>query len=361
MTNDNQEPNQPEESTLHVSPFEQIRRQNEGGNEFWSARELAEVLGYSTNYRNFKKVIDKALLACENSGYDTADHFDDARMVIGAGNGAKRSVEDVHLSRYACYLIVQNADPGKEIVALGQTYFALQTRHAEVADEMAALSEEQKRLFLRGQIADHNRQLAAAANEAGVIEPADFAVFQDHGYMGLYGGLRSKDIHTRKGLKKSQRILDHMGSTELAANLFRATQAEDKLRREGIKGKAKANQTHYEVGREVRATIERIGGDMPENLPTPEQSIQQLQRQESKRLNGAQSALFAEELELQQPTFYILHSPGYAVAASLPRGVSLTTMFQLLGSRKGAVKSDGNTNQPARRCNGAAPVGIPVS
>ena len=292
MSGDEQE--QAQMPTPHPSIFEQIRRVDEAGNEYWSARELAEVLDYRSKYRNFKRVIEKAMTACEASGYDITNHFAEASMTVEVGSGAKRSVEDVHLSRYACYLIVQNADPSKEIVALGQTYFALQTRRAEVANEMAALSEDQKRLFLRGQLADHNRQLAAAANEAGVIEPADFAVFQDHGYMGLYGGLRSKDIHTRKGLKKSQRILDHMGSTELAANLFRATQAEDKLRREGIKGKAKANQTHYEVGREVRATIERIGGDMPENLPTPDQSIQQLQRHESKRLNGGSQASLLE-------------------------------------------------------------------
>jgi DNA-damage-inducible protein D len=199
-----------------ASIFEQIRQTGEDDNEFWSARDLAEVLGYETNYRNFKRVIEKAMSACENSGLDPLDHFAGASKTVELGSGAKRKLEDVHLSRYACYLVVQNADPSKEIVALGQTYFAVQTRRAEVADQMAALDEDQRRLFLRGQLADHNRQLAAAANEAGVIEPADFAVFQDHGYMGLYGGLRSRDIHTRKGLKKSQRILDHMGSTELA-------------------------------------------------------------------------------------------------------------------------------------------------
>jgi DNA-damage-inducible protein D len=301
MSEERSEQEQAEAAAPQASIFEQLRQSDEGSNEFWSARDLAEVLGYETNYRNFKRVIEKAMFACENSGLDPLDHFAEASKTVELGSGAKRQVEDVHLSRYACYLIVQNADPSKEIVALGQTYFAVQTRRAEVADEMAALSEEQKRLFLRGQLADHNRQLAAAANEAGVIEPGDFAVFQDHGYMGLYGGLRSRDIHTRKGLKKSQRILDHMGSTELAANLFRATQAEDKLRREGIRGKHKANQTHYEVGQEVRATIERIGGTMPEDLPAPDQSIQQLQRQESKRLNsGTQSTLFAEELELHK-------------------------------------------------------------
>lgn len=287
------------EAQADVTPFERIRQEDEEGNEFWSARDLAEALGYNAEYRYFKKVIEKAVLACINSGQEIEDHLAPARKVVISGNGAKRNVEDVHLSRYACYLIVQNADPSKEIVALGQTYFAVQTRRAEMNDELAlaGMSEDQKRLFLRGQLADHNRQLSAAARDAGVVEPGDFAVFQDHGYRGLYGGLNVRDIHARKGLKRSHHILDHMGSTELAANLFRATQTEDKLRREGIKGKVKANQTHYEVGREVRSAIERIGGDMPEDLPTPDQSIQQLQRRENKRMTGGAQATFLRGAE----------------------------------------------------------------
>jgi DNA-damage-inducible protein D len=190
--------------------------------------------------------------------------------MIEIGKGGKRGVDNIKLSRYACYLIVQNADPSKEIVALGQTYFAVQTRLREISqmEEYNRLStEEEKRLFLRGEMAKHNIQLASAAKDAGVIEPVDYAIFQNHGYKGLYGGLDAKGIHNKKGLKKSQQILDHMGSTELAANLFRATQTEEKLRREKIKGKQKANQTHFEVGKKVRQTIKEIGGTMPENLP----------------------------------------------------------------------------------------------
>jgi DNA-damage-inducible protein D len=274
------------------SPFERIRQESEDGIEYWSARELGEVLGYKTNYRNFKKAINRAIIACENSGQEVDDHFAQVRKMIRVGKGAQREVEDMHLSRYACYLIVQNADPGKEVVALGQTYFAVQTRRQEEADEIADLSEEQKRLYLRGELANHNRQLAEAANLAGVVQGMDFAIFQDHGYMGLYGGLRAREIHGRKGLKKSQHILDHMGSTEMAANLFRATQTDEKLRRDRIQGKEKANHTHYEVGQEVRETIRRLGGTLPEDLPTPQESIQQLQRKERKEVgHGPQLTL----------------------------------------------------------------------
>ena len=208
--------------------------------------------------------------------------------MVSNGSGAKRSLETVKLSRYACYLIVQNADPSKEVVANGQTYFAIQTRIAEIKqmDEYNRLSsEEEKRLFLRNELARHNSQLADAAKNAGVIEPRDYAIFQNHGYKGLYGGLDAKAIHARKGLKKSQKILDHMGSTELAANLFRATQTEEKLRRENIKGKTKANQTHYEVGKKVRQTIVELGGTMPEDLPVAD-SIKSLESKEKKQLKG---------------------------------------------------------------------------
>ena len=207
--------------------------------------------------------------------------------MVQLGSGAERAVDDVMLSRYACYLVVMNGDPNKEVIAVGQTYFAVKTRQQELIEKYEELSEDQKRLAIRNEMKRHNIALADAAHDAGVIEPKDYAIFQNKGYQGLYGGLGVKEIHARKGLKKSQKILDHMGSTELAANLFRATQTEEKLRRENIQGKAAANQTHYEVGRKVRQTIQELGGTMPEDLPTPEKSVQQIEREvERKKLKG---------------------------------------------------------------------------
>lgn len=272
-------------SKQHQAAFDGIRRSDSDGNEYWLARQLARVLEYS-EYRHFMPVIERAKLACRTSGQPVADHFEDVLAMVDIGSGAQREVEDVRLSRYACYLIVQNGDPSKPVIANGQTYFALQTRRQELADaaQLAQLSEDDKRLAVRNELATHNKHLAAAAKDAGVETPLDYAVFQDHGYKGLYGGLGAKDIHARKGLKKSQKILDHMGSTELAANLFRATQAEDKLRRDGVRGKAQANRTHHDVGRKVRQTIDELGGTMPENLPAPEQSIQRLESAKKKQL-----------------------------------------------------------------------------
>ena len=258
--------------------FESIRQVNEAGYEFWSARELAPLLDYP-QWRNFKPVLDKAVQACLQSGQPVPDHFADVRKMVDLGSGAQREIEDVHLSRYACYLIVQNGDSSKPVIANGQTYFALQTRRQELQDNanFAQLTEDAKRLAIRNELAAHNKDLAAAAKEAGVETPLDYAIFQDHGYKGLYGGWGAKDIHARKGLKKSQKILDHMGSTELAANLFRATQAEEKLKRDQVQGKRQANQTHFEVGHKVRQTIGELGGTMPEALPTPEQSVKKIE------------------------------------------------------------------------------------
>ena len=261
------------------SIFEQILKIDNKGNEYWSARDMAKILEYS-EYRHFLPVIEKAKEACKNSGQRGSDHFEEVLDMVEIGSKAQRQIESVKLSRYACYLVVQNADPGKEVVALGQTYFAVQTRLQEIRqmDEYNLLStEDEKRLFLRNEMIKHNILLAAAAKDAGVIEPVDYAVFQNHGYTGLYGGLDAKAIHKHKGLKRNQQILDHMGSTELAANLFRATQTEEKLRREQIKGKIQANQTHHDVGKKVRKTIEELDGTMPENLPVAE-SLKKLEK-----------------------------------------------------------------------------------
>ena len=267
--------------------FEQIKETDQNGNEFWGARKLSKILEYS-EYRHFLPVIQRAKEACKHSRQRIIDHFEDYLEEIVHGNGAKQEYESVKLSRYACYLIVQNADPSKEVVALGQTYFAVQTRLQEIQqmqDYQQLTTEGEKRLFLRKELYEHNKQLAAAAKNAGVINHVDYAVFQNHGYMGLYGGFDAKGIHKRKGLTKSASILDHMGSTELAANLFRATQTEEKLRRENIKGKQKANETHFEVGKKVRKTIKEIGGTMPENLPVAD-SIKKLAKKDDQNKIG---------------------------------------------------------------------------
>ena len=262
--------------------FESIKHINEDGQEYWLARELQGVLEY-VQWRRFSDTIERAKLACKNSGYEIEDHFADVGKMVGIGSGAERQVDDVMLSRYACYLIVMNGDPRKEIIAVGQTYFAVKTRQQELIENYEELTEDQKRLAIRNEMIAHNKSLAEAAQMAGIVDAKDYAIFQNMGYQGLYGGLGAKEIHARKGLKKSQKILDHMGSTELAANLFRATQTDEKIRRENIHGKNKANQVHYEVGAKVRQTIKDIGGTMPEDLPTPEKSIKQIEREQEKK------------------------------------------------------------------------------
>lgn len=264
------------------SLFESIKHTNEYGQEFWYARELQAALEY-TEWRNFKKVIEKAETACMGSENDVLNHFVDINKMVNMGSGSVREIEDLQLSRYACYLIVQNGDPRKKVIALGQSYFAVKTRQQELIENYDSLDEDNRRLAIRNEMKIHNKSLAEAAKQAGVSEPVDYAVFQNKGYQGLYGGLTKGDIHSRKKLKKSQDILDHMGSTELAANLFRATQTEEKLRNENIVGKDAANRTHYEVGRKVRQTIKDLGGTMPEDLPTPDKSIRQIEKEQRKR------------------------------------------------------------------------------
>ncbi|MDZ4381076.1 MAG: DNA damage-inducible protein D [Parvibaculum sp.] len=267
-----------------ITKFENASQIDDDGIEFWDARDLQELLSYS-KWDNFLEVIQKAKSACSGSGQDVENHFADVRKMVSIGSGAEREIEDIRLTRYACYLVAQNGDARKTPVAFAQTYFAIQTRKQEIADEDAAqhlpLSEDQKRILLRDEIKEHNKNLASAAKGAGVIQPIDFAIFQTFGYRGLYGGLDRLGIQRKKGLRAKQNILDHMGSTELAANLFRATQTEEKLRRENIKGKEAANAAHYEVGRKVRETIREIGGTMPENLP-PAEDIVKVERRLSK-------------------------------------------------------------------------------
>jgi len=276
---------QPEQR--HTSPFDTIQQTTPDGQEYWSARDLAKLLGYA-KWDKFQVAIERAQKACEQSGQAISDHFLHLGKLIKTGKGARRDIGDYHLSRYACYLLVQNADPSKPIVALGQAYFAVQTRRQELTDELAALPEEQKRLIYRSQMTIFNTRLAAAAQQAGVIEPFDFALFQDHGYKGLYGGETAQRIAERKRLAPGEGILDYMGSEELGANIFRATQTEAKLKRENIIGKEQANRTHFQVGRKVRQTIKELGGTMPEHLPTPVESIQELERKEQKRLKQGQ-------------------------------------------------------------------------
>jgi DNA-damage-inducible protein D len=243
----------------HQETFENIRHTDDSGNEFWLARELSKVLDYS-RYQHFLPVVERAKEACKKSGQLVEDHMQDILHMVDIGSGAQRNVDDIRLSRYACYLIVQNGDPSKAVIAVGQTYFAIQTRRQELSDQQnfAQLSEDERRLMLRDEMARHNKALVAAAQNAGVTTTLDYAIFQDHGYKGLYGGMGAKNIHTHKGLKKNEKILDHMGSTELAANLFRATQTEEKLRRDGTGNKHDANLTHHEVGAKVRSTIAEL-------------------------------------------------------------------------------------------------------
>lgn len=275
-------------ANVKSSLFEEYKKVNSEGQDYWSARDLFKILEYQ-KWDKFKNVIDRAKEACKNSNQNPDDHFPRVEKLVPIGSDAVRDIGDLNLSRYACYLIVQNADPtNKPIVALGQTYFAVQTRKQEIIESKeynSLKTEDDKRIFLRNEMKTHNQLLASAAKNAGVITPLDYAIFQDHGYKGLYGGLGAKEIHKKKELKKSQNILDHMGSTELAANLFRATQTEEKLKRENISSKQQANKIHNEVGKKVRQTIKELGGTMPEELPSVE-SIKKIESKKNKQLRN---------------------------------------------------------------------------
>ena len=231
--------------------------------------------------------------ACEENGQAVSDHFVRSYKMVTLGSGSERKTEDILLSRYAAYLTVMNGDPKMTVVAMGQQYFAEQTRRQELTDDHSELHEDQLRLLRRSQMNVYNTQLAVSARGAGVIQPRDFAIFQDHGYRGLYGGLGAKDIHQRKELKKSQDILDYMDSDELAANIFRASLTKQKLEREDIQNKDEANHAHHQMGQAVRKTIVETGATLPEDLPTPTKSIKQVQRDEQKRIeHRKQPSLF---------------------------------------------------------------------
>jgi len=275
-------------------PFEESKQTDENGLEFWYARELQSILLY-TEWRNFTKVMDRAILACKNSGFVVDDHFVEVNKTIEMPKTAKKSVTDYKLTRYACYLIVQNGDPRKEVIALGQTYFAIQTRRAEVADAFNQLDENNKRLVVRGNIKQWNQLLVEAAHNAGVITDEEFAIFQNSGYMGLYGGLTVADIHDKKGLDKKEKILDFMGSTELIANLFRISQTEEKLKRDEASTAEEANNIHYDVADKIRKAMIEMGATLPEDLPTPDKSIQVIEREEIRKLRDSKRKLMLDE------------------------------------------------------------------
>lgn len=258
--------------------FEDIKKTRDDGTEYWCARELAAVLQYN-KWENFHRVIQRAMIACKNSGHIVLHDFPEVRKIIQAGATSK-PIRDYELTRYACYLIVQNGDPRKEVIALGQTYFAIQTYRQEVADHFNQLDENSRRLIVRGDIKQWNQLLAETAKSAGVITNEEFAIFQNAGYMGLYGGLTVEDIHQKKELAVGQKILDYMGSTELIANLFRISQTEEKLHNDKVDNANDATKVHHSVGKEVRKAIIEIGGTLPENLPTPKKSIAEIEKEQ---------------------------------------------------------------------------------
>lgn len=266
-----------------LAAFEKAAERDDANVEYWSARALMRLLGYGDYWRNFEGVIARAKIACFQGGHNDEDHFADVSKMVGIGSGAERMTKDVRVTRYGAYMIALNGDSRKKQVAFAQNYFAVQTRRQEIQDErqQPQLSEDQRRVMLRDEMITHNKKLVSAAKSSGVASPLDFAVFQNHGYKGLYGGLDRRGIQNVKALSAKADILDHMGSTELAANLFRATQTEDKLRREQIQGKDRANATHYEVGRQVRKAIQDIGGTMPEKLE-PAENIGKVRRRLAK-------------------------------------------------------------------------------
>ena len=263
--------------------FESIKHIDENGVEFWYARELMTMLEYS-KWGNFVKVIDKAKESCKNSNMDVLDHFANIGKMIMVAKGAERKIDDYKLTRYACYLIAQNGDSRKKTIALAQTYFAVQTRKQEIyRQEYEQLSEDEKRLYTRQNVKDKNKYLFDTAKLAGV---KNYGKFNNYGYRGLYNGETAKDIADRKGISEKEDILDYMSSTELAANLFRITQTDEVLKNKNINNEDEACITHHNVGQAVRQTIKRIGGTMPEDLPTPNKSAKLIEKEKNRNLNA---------------------------------------------------------------------------
>jgi DNA-damage-inducible protein D len=270
-----------ENNPPNQSPFDSIRKLDKQGNEYWSAKELAPLLGYSS-WQNFETAIEKAKIACQKSGNDLTQCFNAVIKTSPMPKGGVKESKDYHLSRLACYLIAQNGNPRKKEIAEAQLYFAVQTRRQELSDEQTRLTESKKRIRYREDIKHRNSSLQNVARDAGVISRKEFSEFQDEGYKGLYNGETENDIHKRKGLKPKEKVLDYMGSEELGSNIFRVTQAEAKIRRENTRDKDQANKAHYEMGKSVRRFIEEQGGTMPEDLPTPDKSYQQLKKEDKK-------------------------------------------------------------------------------
>ena len=261
---------------INETIFESIKHVDDDGNEYWYARELQKVLEY-TEWRKFVGVIKKAINSCKASNYVTSDHFVGADKMINLGKGGQRKVSDYKLSRYACYLIAQNGDSRKKVIALAQTYFAIQTRKHELLEqEYNNLTEDEKRIYQRNQARKGNYNLNKTAVNSGV---KDLARFHNAGYKGLYNGETANDIAKRKGLRYREDILDNMGSDELIANLFRISQTNQKLINDNVQGEGNANEVHYNVGKKVRNAIADIGGTMPENLPTPDKSLKELEKE----------------------------------------------------------------------------------
>jgi DNA-damage-inducible protein D len=273
--------------------FEDIKHVDKNGYEYWFARNLATVLQY-TEWRNFEKVLNRAKLACKNSGFNVESDFVEVNKIVEAGATTKK-ITDYMLSRYACYLIVQNGDPRKKIIATGQTYFAFQTRKQEISDYFENLDENNKRLVARNNIKQWNQLLIDSAHSSGVITNEEYAKFQNAGYMGLYGGLTVEQIHKNKGLKEKDKILDFMCSKELIANLFRISQTEEKLKKEKVSTAERANETHYKVGKIVRTAMKEAGGTMPEDMPTPDKSITEIEKEQLRKLKNSKKRFMLDE------------------------------------------------------------------